>query len=64
MTITTLIFLTLTGGLVALKLAFIAFALILLVRATMLAGHPGSMDPKFAEIPIECRLQGKYKLRA
>jgi hypothetical protein len=58
-----MIFLTLTGSLILLKLGLIAFAMMLLVRATMRAGHPGSMDPNYAEIPIECRLQGSYKPR-
>jgi hypothetical protein len=55
-----MLMLTLTGGLVLLKLALIAFAVVLLVKASMLASHPGSMNPEFAE----CRLQGNYKLRA
>jgi hypothetical protein len=63
MTVTTLLFLTLTGSLVLLKLGLIVFALLLLVRGTMRAGHPGSMNPDFAEIPVECRLQGGYKPR-
>jgi hypothetical protein len=61
MTLTTLIFLTLTGGLLVLKVGLIAFGLLLLVRGTLRAAHPGSMDPVYAEIPIECRLQGQYK---
>ncbi|PUB88054.1 MAG: hypothetical protein B6D72_13605 [gamma proteobacterium symbiont of Ctena orbiculata] len=61
MTLTTMLFLTLTGSLILLKLGLIVFALLLLVRATMRAGHPGSMDPNFAEIPVECRLQGSYR---
>jgi hypothetical protein len=64
MTIATMLMLTLTGGLVLLKLALIAFAVVLLVKASMLASHPGSMNPEFAEIPMERRLQGNYKLRA
>ncbi|MET0072512.1 MAG: hypothetical protein ABW096_20965 [Candidatus Thiodiazotropha sp.] len=61
MTSTTLLFLTLTGSLILVKLGLMAFALLLLAKATMRAGHPGSMDPNFAEIPVECRLQGSYR---
>ncbi|MGD8908967.1 MAG: hypothetical protein PVI92_06420 [Chromatiales bacterium] len=63
MTLTALLFFTLTGGLVLIKLGLVAFGLLLLVRATLRAGHPGSMNPDFAEIPVECRLQASYKPR-
>jgi hypothetical protein len=56
-----MLFLSLTGSLILLKVGLVAFGLLLLVRATMRAGHPGSMDPNFAEIPVECRLRGSYK---
>lgn len=61
MTLTTMMFLTLTGSLVLLKMGLMVFALLLLVRGTMRAAHPGSTDPNYAEIPIEGRLQGAYK---
>ncbi|MEW8201347.1 MAG: hypothetical protein AB2672_11725 [Candidatus Thiodiazotropha endolucinida] len=61
MTLTTLLFFTLTGSLIVLKVWLVAFGLLLLVRGTMRASHPGSMDPDYAEIPVECRLQGVYK---
>jgi hypothetical protein len=61
MTLTTMLFLSLTGSLLLLKVGLIAFALLLLVRGTMRAAHPGSMNPNYAEIPVECRLQGGYK---
>ncbi|MEJ2620139.1 MAG: hypothetical protein P8163_07720 [Candidatus Thiodiazotropha sp.] len=61
MTLTMMLFLSMTGGLLLLKVGFIAFGLLLLVRGTMRAAHPGSMDPSYAEIPVECRLQGGYK---
>jgi hypothetical protein len=60
MTLTTMLFLSLTGSLLLLKLGLIAFALLLLVRGTVRTAHPGSMDPNYAEIPVECRLQGGY----
>jgi hypothetical protein len=63
MTLTTVLFLALTGSLVLMKLGLLAFALLLLVRATMRAAHPGAMNPDFAEIPIESRLQGTYTPR-
>jgi hypothetical protein len=61
MTLTTMLFLSLTGSLLLLKVGLIAFGLLLLVRGTMRAAHPGSMDPNYVEIPVECRLQGGYK---
>jgi hypothetical protein len=61
MTLTSMLFLSLTGSLLLLKVGLIAFALLLLVRGSMRAAHPGSMDPNYAEIPVECRLQGGYK---
>ncbi|MES9994210.1 MAG: hypothetical protein ABW098_19855 [Candidatus Thiodiazotropha sp.] len=61
MTLTTMLFYALTGSLVLLKVGLVVFGLLLLVRGTMRAAHPGSMDPSYAEIPIEGRLQGTYK---
>ncbi|MES9862937.1 MAG: hypothetical protein ABW157_09340 [Candidatus Thiodiazotropha sp. LLP2] len=61
MTLTTMILFTLTGSLILLKVGLVAFGLLLLVRGTMRAAHPGSLDPSYAEIPVECRLQGSYK---
>ncbi|MES9850633.1 MAG: hypothetical protein ABW170_02235 [Candidatus Thiodiazotropha sp. L084R] len=61
MTLTTMIFLMLTGSLILLKVGLVAFGLLLLVRGTMRAAHPGSMDPSYAEIPVETRLQGGNK---
>ncbi|MET0081015.1 MAG: hypothetical protein ABW119_21360 [Candidatus Thiodiazotropha lotti] len=61
MTLTTMLFLALTSSVILLKIGLIAFALLLLVRGTMRAAHPGSMDPNYAELPLECRLQGSYK---
>jgi hypothetical protein len=56
-----MLFFTLTGSLILLKVGLVGFGLLLLVRGTMRAAHPGSMDPSYAEIPLECRLQGSYK---
>jgi hypothetical protein len=56
-----MLFFTLTGSLILLKVGLVAFGLLLLVRGTMRAAHPGSMDPNYEEIPVECRLQGTYK---
>jgi hypothetical protein len=61
MTLTTMLFYTLTGSLILLKVGLVVFGLLLLVRGTMRAAHPGSMDPNYAEIPVECRLQGSTK---
>ncbi|MCG8038550.1 MAG: hypothetical protein JAZ19_16095 [Candidatus Thiodiazotropha taylori] len=61
MTLTTMLFLAMTGSVILLKIGLIAFALLLLVRGTMHAAHPGSMDPNYAELPLEARLQGSYK---
>lgn len=61
MTLTTMLFMALTGSLVLLKVGLVAFGLLLLVRGTMHAAHPGSMDPNYAEIPVKCRLQGCCK---
>ncbi|MBV2093200.1 MAG: hypothetical protein KUF72_20155 [Candidatus Thiodiazotropha sp. (ex Ctena orbiculata)] len=61
MTLTTTLFLAMTGSVILLKIGLIAFALLLLVRGTMHASHPGSMDPSYAELPLEARLKGSYK---
>jgi hypothetical protein len=45
------------------KLGLTVFALFLLVKTTMRAGHPGSMNPDIAGFPIVDRLQGSYKPR-
>ena len=59
MTLTTLIFATLTGSLVLMKLVLMVIAIFLLVRATMRAGHPGSMNPNYVENSGADRIQGK-----
>ena len=57
MTLSTLIFATLTGSLVLMKLGLMVFAIFLLVRATMRAGHPGSMNPNYVDNAAADRLQ-------
>ncbi|MCG7983586.1 MAG: hypothetical protein JAY90_12680 [Candidatus Thiodiazotropha lotti] len=61
MTLTTMLFLALTGSVILLKIGLIAVAVLLLVRGTMQAAHPGSMDPNYADLPLEARLRGSYK---
>jgi hypothetical protein len=52
MSIGALTLMTLTGGLILLKLAVMAMALILLAKAMQHASHPGSMDPAVADVTL------------
>lgn len=56
MTLTTMLFMTLTGSLIFLKIGLIVFGLLLLVRGTMRASDPGSMDPNYVEVHVQNRL--------
>ena len=49
MTIATILTLTLTGSLVLMKLGVMAIAILLLVRGSLRASHPGAMDPDWQE---------------
>jgi hypothetical protein len=49
MTVATFLTMTLTGSLILIKLGLIAIAIVLLVRGTLRARHPGSMDPDWQE---------------
>ena len=49
MTVATFLTMTLTGSLVLMKLGLMVIAIMLLVRGTLRARHPGSMDPDWQE---------------
>ena len=49
MTVATFLTMALTGSLVLMKLGLMAIAIMLLVRGTLRARHPGSMDPDWQE---------------
>ncbi|MEJ2454677.1 MAG: hypothetical protein P8103_11045 [Candidatus Thiodiazotropha sp.] len=49
MTVATFLTMTLTGSLILMKLGLMAIAIMLLVRGTLRARHPGSMDPDWQE---------------
>ncbi len=49
MTIATILTMILTGSLVLMKLGLMAIAILLLVRGSLRASHPGSMDPDWQE---------------
>lgn len=49
MTVVTFLTMALTGSLVLMKLGLMAFAIMLLVRGTLNARHPGSRDPDWQE---------------
>ncbi|MET0028114.1 MAG: hypothetical protein ABW101_10795 [Candidatus Thiodiazotropha sp.] len=49
MTVATFLTMTLTGSLILMKLGLMVFAIMLLVRGSMRARHPGAMDPDWQE---------------
>jgi hypothetical protein len=64
MTLGTIMLLTLTGSLVLLKLALMAIAVMLLIKAMLHASHPGSMDPDLADVTSHRQLQRSSGLGA
>ena len=57
MTLGTYAIIAFNGAMFLANLSLMVFAVVLLVKATMLASHPGSMDPNYGESKVKDSLQ-------
>ncbi|MET0064848.1 MAG: hypothetical protein ABW076_00735 [Candidatus Thiodiazotropha sp.] len=63
MTVATFLTMTLTGSLVLMKLVLMVFAIMLLVRGSLRARHPGAMDPDWHDKALQPELQAVSRRR-